>query len=69
MASELQITFGERVRARREELGWSQSELAKKLKKRQPDVCDMEKGRHSPTLETIEEVAKVLKVKPASLID
>ena len=69
MASELQVTFGERVRARREKLGWSQVTLAEKLDMHQPDVCDLEKGRHAPTLETVERVAKVLGVSAKSLID
>ena len=69
VASELQRTFGERVCARRKRLGWSQAILAEKLEMHQPDVCDLEKGRHAPTLETVEKVAGILGVPAKSLLD
>ena len=69
MPSDLQVTFGERVRSRREKLGWSQAKLAAELEMHQPDVCDLEKGRHAPTLETVEKIAKALGVKAKSLLD
>jgi transcriptional regulator with XRE-family HTH domain len=68
MPSELQKTFGKRVRDRRGELGWTQAELARRLGIHQPDLCDLEKGRHAPTLETVEKIAGVLGISPSSLM-
>lgn len=68
-ASELQVTFGERVAARRLELGLTQVTLAKKLGIHQPDLCDIEKGRHAPTLETVEKIAKALDISPGDLLE
>jgi transcriptional regulator with XRE-family HTH domain len=64
----LQETFGDKVRARRQELGMNQKEFAEKLDMHQPDVCNIENGKHAPTLTTVERIAKVLKVKPGSLL-
>ena len=68
MVSNLQVTFGERVKQRRHELGWTQAELANRLGIHQPDLCDLEKGRHAPTLETVEKFAKVLGVSAEFLV-
>ncbi len=68
MASELQVTFGEAVRARRLALGWTQAELARRLKVHQSDLCDLEKGRHAPTLETVEKIAGVLGISAKRLL-
>ncbi len=65
----LKDVFGSRVRDRRIELGWTQAELAKKLGMHQPDLCDLEKGRHAPTLETVERISAILDVPPSSLLD
>ncbi len=35
---------------------------------RQPDLCDLEKGRHAPLLSTIEKLAKSLDISAASLL-
>jgi transcriptional regulator with XRE-family HTH domain len=68
MASELQIVFGQRVRAERERVGLTQAELAKKLDIHQSDLCDIEKGRHSPKLETVEKIAKALEIPAVALL-
>ena len=65
----LQVTFGERVRAHRIALGWSQAKLAAKLKRHQPDICDLENGRHAPKLDTVQEIARVLKVPARALLE
>jgi ribosome-binding protein aMBF1 (putative translation factor) len=59
MVSQLQKTFGQGVQDIREQQGLSQAALAQKLEMRQPDLCDLEKGRHSPTLETVERTSAV----------
>ena len=68
MATQLQVTVGEKVRAMREKRGWTQAEFARKLKMHQPDLCDLEKGRHSPKLETIEKIADAFEVGVKSLL-
>lgn len=68
MPSDLQLVFGQRVRAERERKGLSQAELAKLLDIHQPDLCDIEKGRHAPTLETVEKIALKLDVSPTTLL-
>lgn len=68
MASQLQVTFGERVAARRRSLGLTQAQLAEQLGMNQPDLCDLEKGRHAPNLLTVENIAKALGVPAATLL-
>ena len=55
-------TFGSKVRARREQLGLSQSDLAELLECSQPNISELEKGNHSPSLSTVERIAKALEV-------
>lgn len=64
----LQDTFGTRVRETRQLRGLKQSELAEKVGMHQPDLCNLERGRHSPTLTTIERLANALDVSPEYLV-
>jgi len=68
MPSELQLVFGQRVRAERERKGLSQVKLAHLLDIHQSDLCDIEKGRHAPTLETVEKIAAKLDVPATALL-
>ena len=68
MPSKLGCVFGARVRELREQLGLTQVELADKADMYQPDLCDLEKGRHSPTLETVGRIASALGVEPSDLL-
>jgi transcriptional regulator with XRE-family HTH domain len=68
MASELQVSFGEHVRDRRRALKLTQIELAEQLDIRQSTLSDIENGRHAPTLETVEKIAKALKTTAKALI-
>ena len=65
---EIRDRFAQRLRTRREELGLTQADLAKLAGMHQPDLCDLEKGRHAPTLETLERLAIPLKVDPSYLV-
>ena len=67
-ATSLSERFGARVRDLREQRSLTQTDLAKLIGMRQPDLCDLEKGRHSPTLSTIERIAKALHVAASDLI-
>lgn len=65
----LKEVFGQRVKSRRQALGWTQAQLAEKLGIHQPDLCDLEKGRHAPTLETVEKFATTLDVPATYLLE
>ncbi|MEY9895001.1 HTH-type transcriptional regulator/antitoxin HipB [Catenulispora sp. MAP5-51] len=56
----LRFELGEAVRTRREELGWSQSELAERAGMRQPAVARFEAGGTTPTLPVLERMAVAL---------
>lgn len=64
----LQHTFGERVKAARLKRGWTQAELSERLDWHQPVLCDLEKGRHAATLETVQKIANALGVQPSDLM-
>lgn len=51
------------IREKREELGLSQKELAKKIGITQSFLCDIEQGRSKPSIDVAIKLAKVLKVK------
>lgn len=50
------------IRERREQLGISQSELARRCDIKRSTLCDIEKGRINPSIETAIKIAKVLDV-------
>ncbi|NUR60300.1 MAG: helix-turn-helix transcriptional regulator [Catenulispora sp.] len=56
----LRFDLGEAVRARREELGWSQTELAERAGMRQPAIARFEAGGTTPTLPVLERIAVAL---------
>lgn len=56
----LRFTLGEAVRRRREELGWTQTELAANAGMRQPAVARFEAGGTTPTLPVLERLAVAL---------
>ena len=51
------------IKARREQLGISQKELAERAKISQSFLCDIEQGRCKPSIDTAIKLAKALKVK------
>lgn len=63
------MTIGERIRARRQELGWSQEELARRLGVRQNVISRFESGAvQSPNVVMIKRLARTLKVTGDYLI-
>ncbi len=60
--------FGERVRELRLEAGLSQEELAAKAKMDRTAISHIERATRSSTLETIEKLAKALRIEPRALI-
>lgn len=61
-------TFGERVRARRHELGWSQEQLADGTGLHWTFVGQVERGRRNVSLHNILKLAEGLKVDPGDLV-
>ena len=57
------FTLGEAVRRRREELGWTQSELASRAGMRQPAIVRFEAGGTTPTLPVLERLATALNLQ------
>src|SRR5215813_3777217 len=56
----LRFELGEAVRTRREELGWSQRQLAERAGMTQPGVARFEAGGTTPTLPLLERLASAL---------
>jgi len=54
--------FAKRLRALRAERGLSQRDLAERIHTRAPQVSRYESGSHLPNLETLAEIAEVLRV-------
>jgi transcriptional regulator with XRE-family HTH domain len=59
--------FGERVRDLRERAGFSQEELADVARLHRTAIGFIERGERGSTLQTIEKLAKALKVTPREL--
>lgn len=63
------MTVGERIKARREELGWTQQELAERLgKKSKTSVCRIEKNMEDLTNTRLLAYAKALGIPVADLV-
>jgi len=60
--------FGKRVREIRKERGYSQEELAHFAGLHRTAITHIERATRSSTLETLEKLARALKVAPADLI-
>jgi len=56
----LRFELAEAIRARREELGWSQRQLAERAGMTQPGVARFEAGGTTPTLPLLERLATAL---------
>lgn len=63
------MTIGERIKARRIELGLSQKELATKMGYKTPSaICKVETVETNPTTDRIREFAAALDTTPAALM-
>jgi HTH-type transcriptional regulator / antitoxin HipB len=56
----LRYELAEAIRARREELGWSQRQLAERAGMTQPGIARFEAGGTTPTLPLLERLASAL---------
>lgn len=66
--SEAACEFGERVRARRAELGKSQEQLASESSLHWSYIGQVERGQRNVTLHSILKLAEVLAVDPGELV-
>jgi transcriptional regulator with XRE-family HTH domain len=60
--------IGQRIVQRREELGWSQADLAKRLQVERTRVSRWETGLHSPPLEDLPALSQALRTTLDELI-
>ena len=60
--------LGETVRARRKEAGFSQEKLAEKAGLSTVFISRIERGRESPTLDSLVKIAKALEVRVRELV-
>ena len=63
-----QVEFGDRVRERRQELGWSQEQLALKASINRTYIASLESGRRNPSLDLIARLAAAMKIDAAELV-
>lgn len=61
-------TLSMRIKRLRKERGMSQEALATKAKVTREYVARLEAGRHDPSLSTLSQLAKALRVKVAELL-
>lgn len=59
---------GDNIRFIREKRGWTQEDLAIVSKMSKTFIGDIERGEKSPTIITVEKMAKALKVEPNILL-
>ncbi len=68
VASEISTQFGLRLKELREAAGFSQEKLADVAELHRTHVSLIERGARSVRLETVEKLARALKVQPAKLM-
>ncbi|MCC7408476.1 MAG: helix-turn-helix transcriptional regulator [Phycisphaeraceae bacterium] len=68
MSTKYRQAFGDRVRQIRERLGLSQEALAARAKLHRTHISLIERGQRDARLETVERLAKALRVQPGELM-
>jgi XRE family transcriptional regulator, aerobic/anaerobic benzoate catabolism transcriptional regulator len=68
-AGELLARVGNRVRARRRELGWSRKELGERAGLSERFLTQVEGGQGNPSLRSLAEIAEALGTTPVALLD
>lgn len=66
--AKLPRSLGKKVQKLRKQATLTQEELAEKIKVSRAYIGYIEQGRNAPSLEVLEKIAKVLKVKPSELL-
>lgn len=62
------VAFGSAVRAKRQELGWSQEQLAERADMAVAHLGAIERGLHGPNLRGIVRLARALGCSPGDLL-
>ena len=62
------MTFGQKVRLRREELGYTQTELAERVHTTQPYVSRLERNNFNPSMKMIKNIADALRISTDYLL-
>ena len=60
--------LGKRIRKRRKELGFTQEDLAHRVRISRVYMGYIEQGRHAPSLEVLEKIAKALRIRLSDLL-
>lgn len=63
------MTIASRIKNLRENVGWSQSRLAKEANITPAAICMIEKGDRDPTTSTISKISNALKVDIQNIVD
>ena len=66
---DIQIHLGQKVRAFRKELAWSQEQLAEATGLHRTYISQLERGLRNPTLTVLGRIAKALNVELISLLE
>jgi transcriptional regulator with XRE-family HTH domain len=69
MERELKHALGAAIRAARNRAGLTQEELGAQIGKTPETVSNIERGKQTPTIETLAELARILKVPISELFD
>ena len=56
------MTLGDRIKQLRQQRGWSQAQLSKKLNVHQKQISGYERGIHSPSIELLARMAELFNV-------
>ena len=59
---EFSLYLGEKIKRLRQERGWSQGQLAQKLKIHQKQISKYERGLHVPSVEVLVQIASIFNV-------
>jgi transcriptional regulator with XRE-family HTH domain len=68
VAGSLTFAFAEAVRQARSDRGISQEELGRRSGLHRAHVGEIERGEVSPTLDSVEAIARALEMRPSDLI-
>jgi transcriptional regulator with XRE-family HTH domain len=66
---DLAIAFGQVIRQKRDERGWSQEKLAERSERSRNLIARFEQGRSQPSLESLWDLARALGTRPHELIE
>ena len=66
--SKLPKALGKKIQKRRKELGFTQEEIAEKIRMSRAYVGYIEQGRNAPSLDALEKIARALKTSVSTLL-